>query len=52
MKNGKGDGVLIASSNVAVTNNIITQNSRAGIRLSKMVEFMLKAQEEYLPELN
>jgi len=41
MRNGEADGVLVVSSNVAVTNNIITQNNGTGIRLLKWLEFIL-----------
>lgn len=41
MRNGEADGVVFVSSNVAVTNNIITQNNGTGIRSSKSLEFIL-----------
>jgi len=41
MRNGEADGVVVVSSNVAVTNNIIMQNNGTGIRSSKSLEFIL-----------
>ncbi|UCB58245.1 MAG: right-handed parallel beta-helix repeat-containing protein [Thermoplasmatales archaeon] len=41
IRNGEADGVVFVSSNVAVTNNIITQNNGTGIRSSKSLEFIL-----------
>jgi parallel beta-helix repeat protein len=40
MRNAEGDGVVIVSSNVSVTNNIITQNNGSGIRSTKSLEFI------------
>jgi parallel beta-helix repeat protein len=41
MRNGEADAVVLVSSNVAVTNNIITQNNGAGVRSSKSLEIIL-----------